>query len=187
MNYRYLTFIALFLLMACSKNANKPTPSSGSVLMLKVDYTTNTFEGGKEFSFAKSSPTFTIKNEYVSPGDFGSVKLIYNELNELLFDGTIIWMGTGKIIFPQNIQSAAQFTRVQTNDTVYPTNGLENVFNPYNESYNYTNMWLAIQSSAKVRDYLTANPSVTVKVFLYTPSVGVGNPAEWDWIIFLNK
>ena len=176
------------LLFSCnSDNADLDETTSTQVLMLKVDYTTNTFEGGTEFHFSKQTDSLTIVNEYVEPNDFGSVKLIYQELNEPLFDGTIHWMGLGKMTFPESLQPAHDFKNVDTKDLRYPMGGFENVFNPKNEKHDYNKVWLSVQGLVKVREYLIANPNQKAKLFLYTPSVGEGNPLDWDWIIYLKK
>ncbi len=192
-------FSIAFMLLSCEET-NIPTNQKeektklainkidgNKVLLLKVDYLTNTFEGGTELSFNKTTPTFTIKNKYVPPGDFGSIKFTYDELNETLFDGTIIWMGTGKINFPQNLLTQNEFELVKTKDIVYPSGGFENIFNPQNQTYDYGTIWQSVQVLVKVREYLNTNPTAKVKIFLYTPSVGVGNPKEWDWIIFIKN
>lgn len=155
------------------------------ILMLKVDYLTNHFEGGKELLFSQTSENFTIRTEYSPPGDFGNIKLIYEELDEVIFDGDIIWMGLGHINYPQNILPASDFDHVLTCDYYIPRGGFENVFNPQNTDYDYSPIWSSVQGLVKVRDYLRSNPDATVKLFLYTPSVGVGNPEDWDWILFL--
>lgn len=178
------------LLLSCSKVDFKKiqmNKTANKVLMLKVDYMTNTFEGGKEFTFAKSITAFTIIYEYKAPGDFGSIKLTYRELNEPLFDGTIIWEGLGKMIFPKNLQPASEFDAFITTDIVYPINGFRNVFNPGNETYDYNKVWMSIQYLVKVREYLKSNPNETVKIFLYMPSVGIGNPADWYWVVYLKN
>jgi len=184
-------FIVLTLLLSCAKNIDLQKKQNGQatnkVLMLKVDYTTNTFEGGREFTFTKPATTFTITNQYKAPGDFGSIKLIYHELNETLFDGTIHWMGLGQMNFPRSLQPSGKFDKMLTTDFIYPINGFQNVFNPNNEDYDYTSVWMSIQPLVKVREYLKSNPDQTVKIFLYTPSVGVGNPADWDWIIYIKN
>ena len=182
--------IFILTLISCSKdNDDTITPSTNqnNVLVLKVDYNTNTFEGGKELSFSSTISNMTVINQYVPPSDFGSIKLIYQELNETLFDGTIVWNGLGQMNFPQNLLNANQFDRVLTADYVSPNSGFENVFNPNNATYNYNSIWASIQSLVKVRQYLISNPNATVKIFLYTPSVGIGNPAEWDWIVILKN
>ena len=161
--------------------------TTSKLLMLKVDYLTNNFEGGKETIFSRRTPTFTITNQYTPPGDIGNIRLIYQELNEIIFDGSIIWMGTGRINIPQNILPANNFSHVLTADYVYPIGGIENVFDPNNQEYDYSQIWSQVQGLVKVREYLNSNSNASVKIFLYTPSVGVGNPADWDWIIFIKN
>lgn len=191
MRTKILTFTALILsLISCSNDndeTSNSTTNSNNVLLLKVDYNTNLFEGGKELTFANTTSNMTITNQYVSPGDFGSIKLIYQELNETLFDGTIVWAGLGQMNYPQNLLHENQFDRVETADYVTPISGFENVFNPNNSTYNYNEIWTSVQSLVKVRQYLNSNPNATVKLFLYTPSVGIGNPSEWDWIIIMKN
>jgi hypothetical protein len=191
MKAKILTITMFILtLISCSKDNDDtitPTANPNNVLVLKVDYNTNTFEGGKELSFSSTNSNMTVINQYVPPSDFGSIKLIYQELNETLFDGTIVWNGLGQMNFPQNLLNANQFDRVLTADYVSPNAGFENVFNPNNETFNYNPIWASVQSLVKVRQYLISNPNATVKIFLYTPSVGIGNPAEWDWIVILKN
>lgn len=157
------------------------------VLMMKVDYTTNTFEGGTEFKFADKSDNFTIEVEYKEPSDFGSVKLMYKELNETLFFGTIHWMGLGEMTFPKKINPAEMFGATLAANYVSPVNGFENIFNPSELKLDYERPWMAVQYLVKVREYLSANPNQKVKMFLYIPSVGAGNPKDWSWIIYLKK
>ncbi|MBC7845421.1 MAG: hypothetical protein H7Y10_02905 [Flavobacterium sp.] len=191
MKTKILIFTAIILtLISCSKDNDEtitPATNPNNVLVLKVDYSTNQFEGGKELSFTKTTSNMTITNQYVSPGDFGSIKFKYQELNETLFDGTIVWNGLGQINYPQNLLNANQFDRVMTADFVTPNAGFENLFNPNSSTYNYNTIWTSVQNLVKVRQYLNSNPNATVKIFLYTPSVGIGNPAEWDWIIFMKN
>jgi hypothetical protein len=186
-----LTFTAIILtLISCSQDNDEtitPTTNPNNVLVLKVDYNTNQFEGGKELSFTNTASNMTVTNQYVSPADFGSIKLKYQEINETIFDGTIVWAGLGQMNYPQNLLNANQFDRVMTTDYVIPSAGFENVFNPDNSPYNYNTIWTSVQSLVKVRQYLISNPNATVKIFLYTPSVGIGNPAEWDWIIIMKN
>ncbi|MEI6090882.1 MAG: hypothetical protein WCR42_10550 [bacterium] len=180
--------VILFLTVAIMGCDNSTEPITGNkVLFLKVDYKTNTFEGGKELAFAKDTETFTITNVYDPPGDLGSVKLMYSELNDTLFSGTIIWMGKGEMTYPKDLLPADQFQAVVTTDYVTPSAGFENVFNPYEGTYDYDKVWSSVQSLVKVRQYLKSNPNATVKLFLYQPSVGMGNPADWDWILFLKS
>ncbi|KUK78350.1 MAG: hypothetical protein XD92_0370 [Proteiniphilum acetatigenes] len=187
MQVRILFLLFIGLLLGCNSENVFVDDTPGQVLMLKVDYTTNRFEGGTEFHFSRSTDDFTIENEYKEPGDFGNVKLRYKELNEPLFEGTIHWMGLGEMLFPEKLEPARNFDRLVTEDIVYPVNGFEDVFNPLNLDLEYDAAWFAVQNLVKAREYLRANPAQKVKLFLYTPSVGEGNPEDWDWIIYLKR
>jgi len=160
---------------------------SQKVLMLTVDYTTNTFKGGKELEFSEKTDTFTVSYEYAQPGDFGYIKLFYKEINELLFFGTIHWMGCGKMEFPENLLDANQFQTVTILDYVVPKNGFEDIFPQLNTKFDYGLIWGSVQMLVKAREYLRSNPEQVVKMFLYTPSVGAGNPEDWYWLIFLTQ
>lgn len=159
------------------------------VLLLQIDYLTNTFDGGKEFTFPNQTTTFSITNQYVTPSDFGSIKLFYSELNQLLFEGTIHWMGTGSILFPTVFQPATSFSFVNTLVPIpMPAAGFQNVFNPDNTVYNYQEIWNSFAYLQKTGDYgYWQTNTVAPKIFLYMPSVGVGDPATWKWIIILKK
>jgi hypothetical protein len=179
---------ALFIISAgCTDKEKENEESNNHVLMLIVDYTTNIFEGGKELSFNKNNSTFTITYDYNPPGDFGDIKLFYSELKEMLFYGTIIWMGCGKIEYPENLLPADHFAPTFTEDYIFPTNGFETVFHEDTRDDEYTTIWSSVQNVIKAREYLSSNPSQKVKIFFYTPSVGLGNPADWKWILFLKK
>jgi hypothetical protein len=194
MKIKILLLFAAALLSSCSGEENEnptanliPVPEAeNKVMLLKVDYTTNAFEGGKELEFESVSETFTVDVDYQTPGDFGGIQLYYDEVNEKLFDGTIHWMGLGSISFPENLLPATAFEHVLTDDFAICV-GIENVFNPNNEDFDYIPVWSSVQGLVKVRQYLESNPTATVKLFLYTPSVGIGNPEEWDWIIMLKN
>ncbi len=185
-------FLFLFLnsiLYSCSPenvDVNIDADAPNQILMLKVGYTTNVFEGGTILDFSKQSESFSIISEYVEPCDFGSVKLIYKELNQIIFAGTILWGGLGEMTFPEKLEPAQSFKYVTTNDLHFP-NGFEDVFNPNNSELDYGKAWLSVQGLVKVREFLAENPNQKAKMFLFTPSVGIGNPAEWYWIIYLKK
>lgn len=191
MKTKFLTLLILIIsVSSCvsdEEGSSIIAPDENSILLLKVDYLTNVFEEGKELTFDDSTSTFNVEVEYQEPGDFGGIQLYYQELDEKIFDGTIVWNGTGEIKYPENFQPASSFEVTLTEDFVFPTEGFENVFNPNQDTYNYQIIWSAVQNLIKVREYLIANPDESVKIFLYTPSVGIGNPEEWDWIIILKK
>ncbi len=185
MKAKILILLSVLFLIGCNSNDEYNYEEISTVLMLKVDYSTNQFEGGTEFFFNKKTDSFTIDAKGISGGDAGNIQLLYKELNEPLFDGSYTWMGLGKMTFPKTLIPADKFDKVMTADYISPGKGFEEIF-PIEDS-EYANVWMAIQNLKIVREYLQKNPDQTVKLFLYTPSLGPGNPADHDWIIYLNK
>jgi hypothetical protein len=185
------SIFALLLLVissSCTDNDDSlATTNTNKVLMLKVDYLTNNFKGGKELLFSDESNSFTVTHEYTSGGDFNNLKLKYSEINQPLFDGSIIWMGLGEMTYPQDVLPATSFNHVITDDYVTPSAGFTNVYNPDMYNYDYEPIWGNVQGLVKTREYLSSNPNGSVKLFLYTPSVGIGNPADWYWVIFIKN
>ncbi|MDO4695443.1 hypothetical protein [Porphyromonas sp.] len=193
MNARFLfPLLLITLFWGCGEKEvptnDKPNEQHiNQVLMLKVDYLTNAFSGGVIFDFAEKNKNFTIETEYIPPGDVGTIKLYYKEINKLLFHGSIFWMGAGKIVFPEQWVPAEKFETPYFKRVAYPKNGFLNVFDPENENPDYSKAWLSIQGLTKVREFLKDNPEETVKLFLYTPSVGTGELNEWCWIFLLKR
>jgi len=186
---------ACLLLMACSDDSTESAAiaKDNKVLLLKVDAVTSAFEGGKELTFDEAS-SFTIEHEYNAPGDFGDIKLKYKELAAPLFEGTIHWMGLGAMNYPA-IDPVDTFTTV-SNNVALPAEALREVVQylpsamPLNEwpyAPDFEALWGAVDNLKLVSDYRRENPNAKVSFFLYTPSVGSGDPAQWDWFIILKN
>ena len=73
---------------------------ANKVILLKVDFLTNQFEGGKEFEFS-TSESFTISSTYNTPVDFGDIQLYYNELNEKILTGQLFGLEEVKCLIQQ--------------------------------------------------------------------------------------
>ena len=173
---------------------NPSTPGGGDnkVLMLRVDNVTGAFEGGKELTFDAAS-TFTIGYEYESPADFGSVKLLYHELEEPLFDGTIHWAGTGEMSYPATLDGVDSFETLDEELAMPAMSAFHTVDygaegeGPQTNQPDHQLIWDAIDNLELVKEYREANPEAKISLFLYTPSVGIGNPEEWDWFVILKN
>jgi len=191
------TFIILGLVTlfaSCSddnESTTNPGDSDNKVLLLKVDLLTNAFEGGKELTFEEAEG-FTISPEYVSPGDFGSIKLKYQQTGETIFDGSIVWNGLGQMSYPAALNGANSFPVID--DEVPMPSASQFEYVEYSDgdmglpaAVDQEAIWESISHLQKVKDYRASNPAAKVYLFLYTPSVGVGNPAEWDWFLILKN
>lgn len=185
MFYKFLIFALLLSLCACKKEAPQQANTQEEVALLKIDYLTTTFEGGTTWTFNPHS-TFTIVPTYSAPGDFGNLKLTYQEENTQLFDGDIHWMGKGNLNYPASISAAATFAT--TSSTLQQPVFEEIEYSGYPSNHPTTvpsDLWQEIKDLQLVEDYLTSNPTGKIHFFLYTPSVGIGDPADWDWIVYL--
>jgi len=197
MKNKFLLMGLCLSVMACSDETNAPIdndPQLGNkVLLLKVDLLTSEFEGGKELTFDEAS-AFNIVPEYEAPGDFGSIKLKYEEVDAPIFEGTIHWMGLGAMTYPA-IDPPSSFSSSEIIVGI-PDENLREIVNyttfpmPFDEwpyQPDYEALWDAVDNLHIVKDYRAANPDSKVSFFLYTPSVGVGDPADWDWFIILKN
>lgn len=169
---------------------NHHLPYANKIVLLKVDFLTHHFEGGKELVF-KGAQNFTIASVYQSPGDFGGVSLKYAELNETFFEGTIHWMGLGQMQYPEQLDSADAFQTI-SNAVPMPNASLlatvaYDEFAYYPDPMPYAALWSAVENLQVVAQYRVSNPQSTVNIFLYTPSVGMGNPEDWDYFIILKN
>ena len=160
------------------------------VALLKVDFLTNAFEGGKELTFA-SAANFNIASEYQSPADFGGITLKYAELNQTFFEGTIFWNGLGQMTYPSTLADVNSFPTI-INPVEMPSESMFATVNYtefpyYPETIPYTEIWNAVHKLQIVAQFRASNPNSQVNLFLYTPSVGIGDPADWDWFVILKN
>lgn len=173
-----------------AQNSPQHFPYANKIVLLKVDFLTHNFEGGKELVF-KGAQNFTIASIYQSPGDFGGISLKYAELNETFFEGTIHWMGLGQMQYPEQLDSADAFQTI--GNTVPMPNAALLATVAYDEFAYYPDpmpcaeIWNAIENLQVVAQYRGSNPNGMVNIFLYTPSVGVGNPEDWDYFVILKN
>jgi len=185
-------FLSLGMLaIACSGDDATTIKDSAQnkVVLLQVDYLTGAFEGGKELIFPEAED-FTLTYDYTSPGDFGDITLNYEEVNQPLFAGTIVWDGKGEREFPEAIDAVSAFATINTNIALPANDTFEQVnYNEdaYPENMSYQPLWEAVDNLQVVKEYRESNPAAKIHVFLYAPSVGVGNPAEWDYYLILKN
>jgi hypothetical protein len=192
-NLLLMAGMALFF-ASCSDDSESPsnneTPSANKVLMLKVDFETNVFEGGKELTF-EDADGFTITADYNPPGDFGDVTLMYEEANDTIFSGGIVWLGLGEMTYPESLADDSTFATITNALPLPATEDFEIVeydeYAYYPDEIDYQSIWGAVDNLQLLKDYRESNPDANIRLFLYTPSVGEGNPAEWDWFVIVKN
>lgn len=183
-----ISFVSILISSCFHAYIEPDAASENAVLLLQVDYMTNEFEEGK-IIYVDSSDGFTLRKEEVFPSDFGSVSLYYDEVNALLFSGTSIWMGTGERTFPTDFTPALWYDRVITSDYVFPSAGFEIIPSFVDSTVYgaYEPAWSSVQSLVVARQFLAGRPSASVKIYLYAPSLGSGDPNTWKWLFFIKN
>ena len=118
------------------------TKKTQKVALLKIDYQTYKFEGGKEL-IVNASSTFDISSTYTTPGDFGSVQLYHKESKKKILDGTIIWMGKGHITQPSSFDSVTEFKTISNTIKMPHTNKFEVIKYGgfYPDKIRYSKIW----------------------------------------------
>ena len=194
--FYWLIFAPLFFFTGCTtddcdhqqdNNYIYQRDPINKVLMLKFDRATNKMEGVKEFIYEQQLDSFHIDVLTQSFQNYSTVSLIYRELIDTLFSGTIITSGIGNMTFPEELNPAVLYDTVTTDDVVYPLHGFDHI--PFDNilQYTYYNLWLEVQKYIIVRQYLQSNPTEKVKFFLYVPYEGQGDYTNTDWFIFIKN
>ncbi len=168
---------------------------TSSVLLLKIDYLTNTFEGGAEIKLSRpvsNTDILPVIVDYKSPGDFGYIKLYYEPSDEMIFNGDIIWMGEGELKYPKTFKYADQFDRIITCAAIMPFS--TNKVQPINmrvlpsmypqELEDFMPIYNDIRNLKILEEYKSENK---IGLLLYTPCVGIGDLAHWDWYMMFFK
>ena len=182
-HYLLLAF-TLFICGCSAKDEIMIEPIDENIIFVfNVDYTTNNFLGGYNIKLPAYKESFTPVCRYKSPSDFGSVEWSDEETGTILFSGTTIWMGKGERTFPEKIEAPDSYKKID-----YIT-GLPEITTLYHADFDLQNsqdidykpVWNSIRSLQSA-SWITNK--TYVYAYLYRPSVGVGDPKDWYWIIF---
>ncbi|MBR4136279.1 MAG: hypothetical protein IKU03_07725 [Bacteroidales bacterium] len=161
------------------------------ILISKVDYLTFRYKGFYALNVSDKLNTgneIPFVSEYQEPGDFGYIKLFYRNTNNLLMDGTIIWSGCGALSFPASFRAG----QALNSGLPYPgqsrfafiDNGGQ--YTTVSDDNELQRVWQTVSRQQEFQHYY-GNSSKKVAVYRYTPSVGVGNPADWYYLVFTEQ
>jgi len=183
-----LLTLLIVLHSACTRHCDC-TIKANRILLLKVDFLTYQFEGA--FEQVLSSPfgnfdTIPISNDFTPPGDFGNLTMYYLPDSEVVFNGDIVWNGWGPINFPPVFEPASNFNRATNALSVPDSSRFQYLFHaipPYKSPLD--SIWMDIANLHILKEFNDGDKKIGY--FLYTPSVGAGDPADWDWFVVLNS
>jgi hypothetical protein len=175
-------------MLGCNMDEREPEfvvcpPGYPSVFVLTVDYATHAFLGGYIVGLSGVEQRFEPVCEYQSPGDFGSIAWRDGATGTELFAGTIVWMGKGKRTFPEAIYPPDAFPRLNVVTAMPQMIRISpEAAEPGAGDVDYTSVWKALESLQCVSWIQATTPAY---IYLYAPSVGAGDPADWYWVVFL--
>ena len=161
------------------------------ILISKVDYLTFRYKGFYALNVTNklnSGNEIPFVSQYQAPGDFGYIKLFYRNTDNLLMDGSIIWSGCGELNFPDNFRAGLPMD----NGLPYPGQSRIAFINDGGNYVTVTNerelqyIWQSVSRQKEFQHYY-GNSSKKVAVYLYTPSVGVGDPADAYYLVFTEQ
>ena len=161
------------------------------ILISKVDYLTFKYKGFYALNVTNklnSGNEIPFLSQYQSPSDFGYIKLFYRNTNNLLMDGDIIWAGCGHLNFPNNFRAGLPMD----NGLPYPGQSRISFINDGGHYETVTDeselqyIWQSVSQQKEFQHYY-GNSSKKVAVYLYTPSVGIGNPADAYYLVFTEQ
>lgn len=161
------------------------------ILICKVDYLTFRYKGFYALNVSgktNNGDLIPITSEYMSPGDFGFIKLYYRDKTNLLMDGTIVWNGRGELSFPESFRAGLP------EKEAIPFPGVK-YFARLSEGGQYVetanewemqHIWQSVSYQKEFQHYY-GNSNKKVAVYLYAPSVGLFNPYVAYYLVFVEQ
>lgn len=185
--------ICLLSVSSCKDKAQDDQEGvSKKLVMLKVDYLTHDFEGGQLIElgqYTNLSDTLPLIVNYIAPSDFGSLSVYYNSnsATSLVFDGSLVWMGLGSRTFPASLVNGADFPLLSAPLPAIDSTEFKVIhYDLAPQQIYYDSIWDGIKN-LEIVGFVRSTSTTKMSLFLYRPSDGAGDPADWDWYIIMEK
>lgn len=125
---------------------------------------------------------------FQSPGDFGGVAVVSAATGETLFAGSIVWAGAGDIRYPAAWSSADDLVPRCAAGSAPPAVGVDLVgVEGGVDAESLADVMDVAWSSALARAIEAHGDVHGVTVMLYPRTVGSFNPANAEWIVFVDS
>lgn len=184
---RSLVFLFMSLgLFSCGSDDSGEEETS-DLILYKIDYTTQAFEGGISFSPRRIASGFNtqipleIDKEPATMDTDGSVVLIYEPTLDQVFQGALSLEGEANIFFPSFIEPG-DFLELNT-PVAFPSGTQVQSIDGDHSQAPIADIWSAI-SRLGLTEFLLNNDT-QIGLFLYQPSEDPGFSENWDWILML--
>ena len=183
-----------FAFLSCSTEPDfgtgHPGQDSTSIAILVVNFQTFTFEGARIVHYPQTGSTQDSNLPFVitqqNPNDFGWILFSYRPTGDTVLAASIVWHGQGRISYPNSFIPVDSFQVLGTSVLqpssverfVYLLTFSEDTLISITDS-----VWTSICKLDIVHSFDRAN--MMVGYYLYPPTVGVFNPSNAKWIVFL--
>jgi hypothetical protein len=177
----------ILLLAACHPESNDY--AGNKLLLIQVSYLTKETKGIKELFFSTNDntvDTLPIQVSVTGSGDFSNLHLTHLPTGDKIFDGEIIWCGSGSRTFPENMDPPSNFET--TSPFPKPENSKMKILYPdpsllasSHVYVPYAQIWGSISTYSKVKYYMENN--CKIGLFLHHASTGVADHGAWNWYI----
>jgi len=192
--YSAILIFNLVLIVNCSiqnpkldVSETQSTEKNKSLLLLMIDYEIEKVQMYSELSIniiRDRDGNFPIFREGRSATDFGWDKLYFDDKTNIIFHGGIVWMGRGHIRFPENWTSSEQLVKAEKNSPTLNDKQVQYIKGGYyNPDFPTETIWNCIKDYKLVHEHYSKNNKIAV--YFYTPSVGMGDPKTWKWLLFI--
>lgn len=183
----------LLVISSCKKDDGENEDNiTKTLVLLKVDYLTHDFEGGQLVElppFTNLSDTLPLIVDFVAPSDFGRLSIYYNSISpsQLVFDGSLVWAGLGSRSFPATLANGVDFPLLSS-----PLGNIDSTefkvihYDLAPQQIYYDSIWDGIKN-LEIVGFVRSTSTTKMALFLYRPSNGAGDPADWDWYILMEK
>ena len=184
-------FGLLLLGFACSEPRSVQPPAgvtTSDLIGVQVDFQTGVVEGGAYYANivlpnAPDSLPIGLKS-YTPAGDFGNIQWEWKPSQELLFNGDIVWMGLGTRIVPEFLTAPEDLGWKATAAAAPDSAQQQWLAQKWNENLpiDVATLWSEV---LHLPCFHNRREGLPIAIYLYTPSVGIGDPATWKYWIWI--
>jgi hypothetical protein len=140
--------------------------------------------GGKALNAANPGDEYVF---YESPGDFGGAAAVSADSGQAVFGGSIIWMGTGQIVYPSTWQPTKELgTNCPSAGGIKTSKGYDLVGGTALAQTDVDKVIQIVAQTAIPAAMWTQGYVFDAVVLRYPRSVGVFDPSTAEWIALVN-
>lgn len=173
-------------LFSCGSD-DSTVEEASELVLYKIDYTTEAFEGGVTLSLRRIAGGFyndiplEVDKEPADMTNDGSIAIIYQPTLDQVFQASLALNGESDIFFPTFIE-AGNFLNLETS-VPFPTGTQVQSVDGDHSQVPISSIWESI-AQLGLTEFMVREDT-QLGLFLYQPSEDAAFSANWDWILML--